>query len=54
MHYLYYTNLDGAVLHRVAPNGGAAADVRIVGAAGINAGVRDEARQVPTPGTQRR
>jgi hypothetical protein len=36
-HYLYYTNLDGAVLHRVAPNGVAAADVRIVGAAGINA-----------------
>jgi hypothetical protein len=36
-HHLYYTNLDGAVLHRVAPSGAAATDIPIVGAAGINA-----------------
>jgi hypothetical protein len=34
--YLYYTNLDGAVLHRVTPSDAAASDIPVIGMAGVN------------------
>src|SRR5207253_626295 len=35
--YLYYTDLNGAVLHRVAPSGTPGTDISIVGGVAINA-----------------
>src|SRR5437667_9532358 len=44
--YLYYTDLGGAVLHRMAPNGMPGTDIPILGGVAINAITYDATRNM--------
>ena len=44
--YLYYTDLGGAVLHRMAPNGTPGTDIPILGGVGVNAITYDASKDL--------